>query len=82
MMRQGIANREEDKTALESPYQKIQSILQNIHKERKDALCGLWEEDVGMMRMINWTKFSLGQSIWTRSLHDLSQPFTEGSELV
>jgi len=45
MMRQGIANREEDKTALESPYQKINSILQKIDRTKKDALCGLWEEE-------------------------------------
>ena len=45
MMRQGKANREEDKKVLESPYEKISNILKKIRRERKDALCGLWEEE-------------------------------------
>ena len=73
MMRQGIANREEDKTALESPYQKIQSILQNIHKERKDALCGLWEEerrydaDDKLDKVLTWPEYLDKKLAWSQS---------------
>lgn len=47
MMRQGKSNREEDKEALESPYKKINNIFMEINrkKQRKDDLCGLWEEE-------------------------------------
>ena len=46
-MRQGKSNREEDKTALESPYKKINSIVMEINRQRQkqDALCGLWDEE-------------------------------------
>ena len=41
------AKREEDKTGLNSTYQKIISIFTEINRlsQRKDALCGLWEEE-------------------------------------
>ena len=47
MMRQGKVGRGEDVTALNSTYQKINSIFTEINRQRKkkDDLCGLWEEE-------------------------------------